>query len=123
MTKLDNVLVEILSFTMLGRWGTEGLARLQDNAFIEKGQHLDSLQSVIIPFPAQPAESVYTDNCECTATGAMKQLDLYDQRLIDDGTLIGSVFDSFNANLIAVGIMNVVIYLMIYYSLKGKDRI
>ena len=33
MTKLDTPLIEILSFFTLGRWGTEGFARLQDNYF------------------------------------------------------------------------------------------
>ncbi|MDH3710732.1 MAG: FHA domain-containing protein [Cyclobacteriaceae bacterium] len=120
MTRIDSLLVELLSFLTLGRWGTEGFARIQDQHFLDQGLSGDSLQSVLVPrmIPGGTAEG-----CDCMATGAMQQLGLYDQQLMDEGTLIGSAFDSFPANLIVIGLLNVVLYVMIYYSLKKKDSI
>lgn len=112
MTKIDNTLVEILSFTTLGRWGTEGFSRIQDQSFADK----DALQSVLYSVPTQTADTLI-------AGGAMKRLDLYNQTLVDKGTLIGTVFDSFEANLLIVAALNLIIYSLIYVSLKRKDSI
>ena len=46
MTKIDSLLVELLSLTTLGRWGTEGLARIQDSAFSE-----NEVKSILGPAP------------------------------------------------------------------------
>jgi hypothetical protein len=60
---------------------------------------------------------------ELVGIGAMKRLDLYNEKLIDDGILVGSMFDSFTANMVIIAILNILMYLLIYYSLKRKDSI
>ena len=118
MTKIDSVLVEVLSFFTLGRWGTEGLARIQDNAMkVQTSQ----LESILAPNPLQNEINHY--GCGCNDISAMERLDLYNQNLVDEGKLIGSIFDSFQANIIVLLILNLIIYFLIYYSLKGKDSL
>jgi ABC-type multidrug transport system ATPase subunit len=119
MTRIDNTLVELLSFTTLGRWGTEGLARIQDSTFIKNEMESDSLKSVLYTAPSINSES----GTELVGIGAMKRLDLYNEKLIDDGILVGSMFDSFTANMVIIAILNILMYLLIYYSLKRKDSI
>jgi len=114
MTKIDNTLVELLSFVTLGRWGTEGFSRIQDRSFIEQ----DSIQSVLYAIPKTPVSEATIGS-----RSALQTLDLYNQELVDKGTLIGSVFDSFNANLLVIATMNLLLYGMIYYALKKKDSI
>ncbi|WP_339699964.1 ATP-binding cassette domain-containing protein [uncultured Roseivirga sp.] len=110
ITKIDNVLIEFFSFFMLGRWGTEGLARIQDGAsqIAEKGE----VQSVFFIGinPMQPGS-------------ALTRLDYYNEELLKNGDLIGGIFDTLQANISVVMVMNLVVYLMIYYSLKRKDSI
>lgn len=119
MTKIDTLLVEILSFFTLGRWGTEGFSRIQDRWFEKEGV---AVESVLIPeITLDPSTS--TSDCKCQAVEALQQLDLYNRALIDNGTLIGSFFDSLHANLLAVAALDVLMYLLIYYSLKSKDSI
>jgi len=113
MTKIDSTLVEILSFVTLGRWGTEGFARIQDESF--RGQ--EPIQSILRPNPSQ------ISNGKEVALSASKRLDLYNKELVDNGTLIGSVFNSFDANLVVIALLNLIIYIMIYYALKKKDSI
>ncbi|WP_394747141.1 FHA domain-containing protein [Spongiimicrobium salis] len=118
MTKIDTVFVEILSFFTLGRWGTEGFSRLQDQYFEEKG---GAVESVLAPeFVVDPNA---LSDCNCQATQALDQLGLYDQRLMDNGTLIGSFFDSLSPNLLAILVLDVLMYFFIYYFLKNKDSI
>tara|TARA_R110002051_G_scaffold322475_1_gene413062 strand:+ start:22 stop:231 length:210 start_codon:yes stop_codon:yes gene_type:complete len=56
-------------------------------------------------------------------TNAMARLDLYNEKLVDNGTIIGSIFDSFSANMLMIALLNVLVYFLIYYSLKKKDSI
>ncbi len=113
MTKIDSTLVEILSFVTLGRWGTEGFARIQDESFNGQG----SVQSILAPNPSQ------ISNVKEVAISASQRLDLYNKELVDNGTLIGSIFNSFDANLVVIVLLNLIIYIMIYYALKKKDSI
>lgn len=119
MTKINTTLVEILSFFTLGRWGTEGFARLQDDASptLEiNGQEL--IQSVLISYPAPLGEGSLE-----TTSSALNLLDYYNEKLTDDGILIGGVFDGFDQNIVAITILNLIFYLLIYYALKKKDSL
>lgn len=113
MTRIDNTLVELLSFTTLGRWGTEGFARIQDKSYSDAGM---KSKSILV-------EVTQDGETQLVGTNAMERLDLYNEKLVENGTLIGSVFDSFSANLLMIAALNLVIYLLIYYSLKRKDSI
>ncbi|NAS14327.1 ABC transporter ATP-binding protein/permease [Poritiphilus flavus] len=118
MTKLDSRIVEILSFFTLGRWGTEGFARMQDGYFQDRDMEPES---VIIP-EFNP-DGYYKNDCKCETSGALEQLGLYDADLIDKGVLIGDVFNNQYANLIAVGLLSVIMYLLIFISLNKKDSL
>ena len=113
MTKIDNTLVELLSFTTLGRWGTEGFSRIQDQSFTDE----EAVQSVLYAMPSEASSETLV------ASGAIDRLGLYQQTLIDDGTLIGSVFNGFNANLLVIAILNILVYVLIFIALKRKDKI
>ncbi len=108
ITKIDNAVVEFFSFFTLGRWGTEGLARIQD-ATAERAE-------------TGIAESVLMANAETGgffASSALNILDYYNP----SHNLIGGVFDSTAANIVAVLALVVGFYLLIYISLKRKDSL
>ncbi len=119
MTKINNTLVELLSFLTLGRWGTEGFSRLQDQSSPQMETNNESVQSVLtsIPMPAPEQGTMEM------SSSAMDVLDLYNQNLIDDGTLIGASFDSLGANIVAIALLNVLFYGLIYFALRKKDSI
>lgn len=119
MTKINNTLVEILSFFTLGRWGTEGFARLQDNASPASEFNPDTVEAVLtsVPLPAPEVGS------QTASTSAVQLLDLYNKKLVEDGTLIGDVFNSFDMNVAVIAVLNVMFYVLIYVSLKKKDSI
>jgi len=136
ITKIDNWGMELLSFLTFGRWGTEGLSRIQDNAVDDGTVPSDSLQSVIAYTPRMekdtivvseacqvPIEKPNMDKMEATAKGAMELLDFYNQKLTDDGELIGGFMDSMLANNLAILTINVILYVLIFYFLKKKDSI
>lgn len=135
ITKVDNVLVEFLSFFMIGRWGTEGFARIQDNHFINEGIEKKSIESVITYMPEIKVDTTFAEfgasistvlNPEKlvpTGNTALKILDFYNEDLIESGDLIGKIFDSLGANILIVGLLNVALYLLINFALKQKDSI
>ncbi|HSI70851.1 MAG TPA: FHA domain-containing protein [Gillisia sp.] len=119
MTKIDSVLVEILSFFTLGRWGTEGFARIQDNAYTETELNGSILTPININITNDPA----IESCNCAPVYALDLLDLYNENLVEEGKLIGSVLDSFEANMLVIALMSIIVYVLIYYSLKQKDSL
>ncbi|UII81653.1 ATP-binding cassette domain-containing protein [Flagellimonas sp. CMM7] len=126
MTKINNVLVEILSFFTLGRWGTEGFARLQDEASPSHPRNLGSKESVLTSYPSpsnlDPSIKEASGVVEDSAS-AMDILDLYNQKLIDEGSLIGGALNSFDKNILVIALLNVLFYILIYSALKKKDSI
>jgi hypothetical protein len=56
-------------------------------------------------------------------TSALKLLNYYDASLVESGKLLGQIFDSFGANIIAISVLNLAFYFLIYFSLKKKDKI
>ncbi|TAI47335.1 FHA domain-containing protein [Flagellimonas allohymeniacidonis] len=119
MTKINNPVVEVLSFFTLGRWGTEGFARLQDKASSTLDSESEVVQSVLTSIPVQPPAQGTME----VASSALTVLDLYNSDLVHEGTLIGDVFDSFDMNLLVITLLNILFYVMIYYALKKKDSI
>lgn len=138
ITKIDNWGMELLSFLTLGRWGTEGLSRIQDYAVIGENDSLrDDLESVIAYVPKMNMETVVdsvtqtttiTQTMDPTETmgvtkSALKMLDFYNEELMEEGRLIGEIMNSMPANLGFVMGMNIIIYLSIFLALKKKDSI
>ncbi len=113
MAKINNTVVETLSFFTLGRWGTEGFSRMQDKLSPEVEGNPDVVSSILITYPDGTS----------TPNSALSVLDLYNEKLVDDGTLIGSIFNGFSENLIAISLLNITFYILIYYALKKKDSI
>ena len=105
ITKIDHAFVEFLSFLTLGRWGTEGLARIQDNAAETVNGGLESILR-----PGLQGE--------LTAMRAMDALGFYNGNNLMDGA-----FDSSQANIIIVALLVIGFYVMIYKSLKKKDSL
>lgn len=133
ITRIDNLIIELASFLTIGRWGTEGLARIQDNAYDQ--ETTSQVASVLRFVPKLDSVVTQTGDCQCTSmvssstqmevtgTKALGLLDFYNEQLITDNKLIGSLFNSMNANLLIVLVLDALLYLMIYYSLKRKDSI
>lgn len=119
MTKINNTLVELLSFFTLGRWGTEGLARVQDKVSPNLEGTVDTTQSVIATVALPPPANGVRD----APSSALRILDLYNEKLVDQGKLIGSLFDGFDRNLLAIAILSMLFYLLIFVSLKKKDAL
>ncbi|MEA1787268.1 FHA domain-containing protein [Arenibacter sp. GZD96] len=119
MTKINNTLVELLSFFTLGRWGTEGLARIQDKASPTLENTTNETQSVIASMALPPPAHGVQD----APSAALRILDLYNEKLVEEDALIGSLFDSFENNLLAIFILNLLFYLLIFISLKKKDAL
>ncbi|WP_133248432.1 ATP-binding cassette domain-containing protein [Flagellimonas aquimarina] len=118
MTKLDTRFIEILSFFTLGRWGTEGFARLQDTYFENSAIETES-----VLIPEFNPDGYHKNDCKCEASGALNQLGLYDESLIDKGVLIGGAFNNLATNVLAVLILSFIMYLLIFISLSKKDSI
>lgn len=118
MTRLDSSIIEILSFFTLGRWGTEGFARLQDDFFKNRSLPMESVIR-----PEFNAEGYFKNSCRCEPSGALERLGIYDEELIEKGVLVGEVFDSLGGNLLAIAILSTIMYLLIYSSLTHKDSL
>jgi ABC-type multidrug transport system ATPase subunit/pSer/pThr/pTyr-binding forkhead associated (FHA) protein len=88
--QITNINVDVLSYFTLGRWGTEGLIRLQRGPFN----------------PPFTLADLY-----------------YSQTLKDQGHGIATLFNSTGGNILAMTILNIVMFTLTYISLKRKDTI
>ena len=179
LTGIDSRFKEILSYLTLGRWGTEGFARIQndspdfvkhvnDTLLIKSADRFDSIpiidkitnpviQTAKYKFDVQAAydtiyttdtitESVYntipvfetasdtsyfntefpfdrepytySSGTQFEGGDPLEILNFYDPK----HDLFGW-FDSFNSNILAISIINVVVFVGIYVALKRKDSI
>ncbi len=109
ITKIDNVVIEILSFFTLGRWGTEMFGRIQDSGFDNSGSILAE----------NPAAIENAELPEFVKRNANAILNFYNP----NSDLIGGIFDCLQNNLLAVTALNIVVYLLIYFSLKKKHSV
>jgi ABC-type multidrug transport system ATPase subunit/pSer/pThr/pTyr-binding forkhead associated (FHA) protein len=114
MTKIDKLPIELVSFFTLGRWGTEGLARIQDS--YHQAEEGESVKSLLTTLPINGEDTTM-------AVGAMDSLDLYNAKLIEEGKIIGDFFNSMDANLLAIAGLNILFYVLIVFSLKKKDSL
>lgn len=153
VTRIDNVAKEILSYMTLGRWGTEGFARIQDSyqSFrvvdtLITNQQVDTNVNVMPPaitisydtLPDTICKSLYatvprttTDtlmirdsvNIPYTTSeminnkvNALNQLGFYDSKLL-------GLFDSMQLNLAMITLLNIAIFIGLYFALKRKDSL
>lgn len=114
MTKIDKLPIELVSFFTLGRWGTEGLARIQDSH--HKAEEGESIKSLLTTLPINGEDTTM-------AVGAMDSLDLYNAKLVEEGKIISDFFNSMDANLLVIAGLNMLFYVLIVFSLKKKDSL
>ncbi len=138
ITKIDNAGMEVLSWLTFGRWGTEGLARVQDGSVYDGdlSEVPQDLESVIAYIPTMVTDTNTMENgttmittmmdpneTEVATRSALSLLDFYNEELVDKGELIGDFMNSLQANIGAMMFLNVIFYLLIYVFLKKKDSV
>lgn len=95
---LRSVKVDALSYFTLGRWGTEGFLRIQNNKI--------NTPITTAPFKAPALDELY-----------------YNNTLTSNGGAFVNAFNSMGANIMAVLLLSAAMYALTYYSLKKKDTI
>jgi ABC-type multidrug transport system ATPase subunit len=88
LNSIKNTSTEILSYLTIGRWGTEGLARIQDH------------------FPKTEKEPF---------------MDVIKIRLYGNNELY-KLFNGFDLNLLALGIMNLIMFMGIFFLIKSSEK-
>jgi len=95
---LRSVKVDALSYFTLGRWGTEGFLRIQNNKI--------NTPITTAPFKAPALDELY-----------------YNNTLTSNGGAFVNAFNSMGANIMAMLLLSAAMYALTYYSLKKKDTI
>jgi len=119
---------EVMSYVMLGRWGTEGLSHIQnDCADFSEYDNLDNTYKTKSVYAIAPAfnrgnNSLPTNNQEQENNKFIKANPITQLGFYKNNSLL-NVFNSFNKNILAISILNVLIFIMIYILLKKKDKI
>lgn len=159
ITKIDTSWKEIMSYFTLGRWGTEGLSRIQDNEFTavldtiiaidqeknKKGIVTKINYDTLIPDPdLPPVKGIFNQIPDFVA--AEDSLRLVNGKQIpylyeNQKDTVASALDlvgfykktetftpfewvnSFNHNLIAILLLNLLVFSVLYISLKRKDTV
>ena len=122
---------EVISYMMLGRWGTEGLARIQNDypAYKNAGNTNSDYvvtennnntavpinkgtQSVFEKIPASNSEGYIL-----VKSDPLKTLGFYENKKLINA------FDSLEKNILAITLINILIFILLYRSLKSKDKI
>jgi hypothetical protein len=96
LSQLENSFTELLSYFTFGRWGTEGIARIQDAAMDEPVYLIESDN------PSVAAKSLY-------------------QSLYGDDNLI-AMFNGLQENMIAIAILSIIFLSAIVVLLLNFDR-
>jgi ABC-type multidrug transport system ATPase subunit len=130
ISKIEHIGVELLSFLTLGRWGTEGLARIQDlNS--EGLDPLGPVASIVTHVPKMTSDTVNVGSCNCISVipdenqlmaakkEALALLNFYDPEL----NLIGGAFDNLVSNILMIAVISAIFFGMTYLALKKKDRL
>ena len=125
VSKPDVAKKEAISYMMLGRWGLEGLCRIQDSAAIHysqttrNGYILDSSNSIVIEgiSPRPNNFVVYTSGNALDALGS------YENNLRRDETKVWVIFNSLKGNYIVLLIHIAIMFLLCRLILLKKDTI
>jgi ABC-type multidrug transport system ATPase subunit len=108
ITKIDTQAKELLSYGMLGRWGTEIFATIQDRAKEVKGGEKGGMVGIFQPVPGPPGKQKWIQ------TEATKILDLYANELL-------GYFKGYWNNIAAISTLNVLMIILIVLFLKRYD--
>ncbi len=138
ITKIDNWGMELLSFLTFGRWGTEGLARVQDGSVYDGdlAEVPKDIESVMAYLPTMKTDTnnlpdgtkiinnmMDPNETEAVPRSALSLLDFYNEDLVDNGDLIGDFMNSMSSNIGAMMALNIIFYILIYVFLKKKDSV
>jgi len=140
VTKLEDKFTEFMSYFMLGRWGTEGFARLQDDYYtVTSSTGNDSITgSVVTWVPELSYDTItskqYIDGITSINTSiipketgemmsskhsALELLDLYNA----DKLFAWFQSDTMNYTITAITLINIFSFISIYIALRKKDTI
>jgi hypothetical protein len=105
VAKIDNKIVEVLSYLSLSRWGTEGFVTMQ--------------QKVAVPNPIVNQD---TGKIETDGSIAENAIDELTKNFHPDyPSMFGSWHSAFKLDFLVVSIISVLFFVGIYFSLKKKD--
>lgn len=130
ITKINTTSKEIISYFTLGRWGTEGLSRLQDQGTEQAeawtitqryNKDLELVQDTILSSVYQKITEVdpdgrVTGKMVDQKTGALDLLGMY-----SDDSL--GYFQGLDGNYMAITLLNILVFFGIYVAMKMKDSI
>lgn len=122
IAKVDSSIKVILSYMTFGRWGTEGLANIQDRNAEELGHWADKDSTIPasimqhLPKTEQSGSELNIDMV-LQPQGAMKQLNYYDDKL----DLISLFPQSLTGVMMGLMLLNLISFIGIYVALKRKD--
>jgi hypothetical protein len=102
VNRINSQFIEIVSYGTLGRWGMEGLARIQD-------MNSPTGAGVVFGYPG-------SDPAQAPPVSALDVLDFYRADLL-------GWFDSLPLNLLVVGVMGVVLLVSLVVAMRLKDTI
>ena len=125
IASIDTKDKELISYTMLGRWGTEGLARIQNDyatfyytPSVNSGKEgTTTQQETSIGSVYAKVKDPVTNKYILTKADPLKQLGYY-----ENSKLINA-FDSFEKNILAITLLNLFMFYMLVRFLKRKDKI
>jgi ABC-type multidrug transport system ATPase subunit/pSer/pThr/pTyr-binding forkhead associated (FHA) protein len=126
VTKLNDQITEFLSYTMIGRWGTEGFAILQDQSVgaDTTGSIVNKIPEMVTDTLINPQNHVVTlvphqtGEMIASKSGAMETLDLY-----HDGLLNWTQSSDMQYVWMVITIINLLSFVGVYIALKRKDTI
>jgi len=147
VARLDTVFKEVISYVTLGRWGTEGLARIQDagarkmdNYFVA-GDGDKELAGVMSHVPEIRKDSILKKTVDIETPAGRKAQEVEVPADIPTGKTIeepcGALdllemydkeknlawFDSYQDNLLAITILNGIMLLVLFWMIRKKDSI
>ncbi len=129
VTRIEDKVTETLSYATLGRWGTEGFAILQDTYYWDKKDSCTG--SIVAMIPEFKTDTIRNDStmvtmiCQkpvnemkITKKPALDMLDLYNDKLM-------GIFKSktIQNTFFMITVINVIIFLGLYFAIKRKDSI
>jgi ABC transport system ATP-binding/permease protein len=122
ITKIDGKAKELLSYGILGRWGTELLSRVQDDTqSFKKVNPVDSTKRMVqsiwhdMPQVNPKTCTIMPDSTQAMKLKSLDLLDLYEKNL-------WGLFPSIGKNLMMITVLNLVCIALIIYFLKRYDN-
>ena len=130
IVKMEDPITEVFSYTTLGRWGTEGFSRIQDNYYYDTSTSKCSgsvtaaiytlkTDSIINPQTNTTIISqIPTNKTKLIKKPAMDILDLYNDKLL-------KMFESnkINNTLIMISLINILTFIALYWAIRRKNII